>query len=71
MSVLSKAFLTTVGLVVALIPIGLFFVARWIFQPIDFWQNLALFTIWLVLCGWLQVWLVVLLIAWILSVWDK
>ena len=47
--------------VVGLIPTWLYFFARWLIDPIGFWQELAIFVLFAFLLGWFQVILLIVL----------
>jgi hypothetical protein len=39
---------------VVAVPMSIYFLFRWIFEPVTFWENLALFVAWVFLFGWVQ-----------------
>lgn len=41
--------------IIALIPVYIYLLLRWFIEPIDFWQELALFLVCALTIGWLQV----------------
>ena len=42
----------------ALIPTELYFIARWLIDPLGFWQEFALFCVFAIGIGWLQAFLI-------------
>lgn len=50
-----QAICTLIISAMSFIPIYLYIFFRWLFDPITFWQNLALFVIWMIALGWIQV----------------
>lgn len=41
--------------IIAFIPVYIYLLLRWFIEPIDFWQELALFLVCALTIGWLQV----------------
>ena len=65
---LGKFLATILILIVITVPIDIYFLFRYIFEPIGFWQNIVLFLIWGVLIGWIEVILLIFGCALILTV---
>ena len=55
----AKFIVSMIVAIVVLIPTWLYFSARWLIEPADFWQELAVIIICGVLMGWLQVLLLI------------
>lgn len=41
--------------IIALVPLWIYLVLRWLINPIDFWQELAIFLVCGITMGWIQV----------------
>ncbi len=62
--------ITLSSLLVALIPTWLYILARVVFSPEGFWQQLVLGTVFIFLLGGFQLTLLILFIVWLTAVWD-
>jgi hypothetical protein len=60
-----KIILGLLGVMVASLPIDLYLFVRYLLVPVGFWQEFALFAAAVVVLGWLQVILIIMLIVWI------
>lgn len=51
----AKAIVSVIIWVGALIPVWLYFLTRWLIEPDTFWQEFAIFCVFAIGIGWLQV----------------
>lgn len=58
------------GLALALIPLWIWLVARWMLNPEGFWQNFVLFGVGVWLLGAVQLGLFVIWLFWLAAVWS-
>ena len=70
MNIIAKIGLSLVSMILALIPIGIYFLARFIFSPEGFWQELILFGVGIWALGTLQVLFIAGWICILCSIWG-
>lgn len=65
-----KLLMSLISLVIALIPVWIFLVFKWLLAPEGFWQNLILLILGLSFFGFIQLVLICIWIWFVCSVWS-
>lgn len=71
MQFLVKLTVSLIATVIALIPVWIYLLAKWVFAPEGFWQNFFLSGVGVWLLGSVQVILLVILLIVFFAIWSK
>lgn len=62
-NIVAKTIVIAVFWAIALIPTWIYLLLRWFINPIDFWQELAIFLVCSITMGWIQLILMIVVIG--------